>query len=158
MSSFQQSVYQLNIKLPENTELAEYYGNLANHHLGDSGVDLLNFEQEEINTFEVGTIDFNIKCEMINLETNQFTSYLLLPRSSLSNTHFQMANSIGLIDAGYRGNIKAKIRCFNSSPVILGKGKYFQIVAPDLKPIQVKIVEELSSTTRDVGGFGSTNK
>ena len=47
---------------------------------------------------------------MINLETNELCSYYLVPRSSISNTPFIMANSIGIIDAGYRGFIKAKIR------------------------------------------------
>ena len=64
----------------------------------------------------------------------------------------------GLIDAGYRGEIKAKIRNFNQNSENLNCGKFFQIVSPDLKPIQVKIVKELSTTARDAGGFGSTNK
>ena len=68
-----------------------------------------------------------------------------------------MANSIGIIDAGYRGEIKAKIRNFNpETSEILRVGKYFQIISPDLKPIKVNIVQELSTTTRNQNGFGST--
>lgn len=157
-TTFQQPVYQLNILLPDNQELLDYYGNLISHYNGDSGVDLYNNFSVTVESFKVGTIDFKIKCEMVNLETNQFTSYWLLPRSSLSNTPFQMANSVGLIDAGYRGEIKAKIRNFNQNSEDLNCGKYFQIVSPDLKPIQVRIVKELSTTARNTGGFGSTNK
>jgi dUTP pyrophosphatase len=68
-----------------------------------------------------------------------------------------LANSIGIIDAGYRGNIKAKVRNFNQSEQVFPLGSYFQIVAPDLKPIMVNIVQEQSETTRNDGGFGSTN-
>ena len=95
---------------------------------------------------------------MINIQTNTFTSFYLVPRSSISNTFFQMANSIGIIDAGYRGNLKAKIRNFNpQNSETLMTGRYFQIVSPDLKPIKVNIVRELSETTRGSNGFGSTN-
>ena len=69
-----------------------------------------------------------------------------------------MANSIGIIDAGYRGNLKAKVRNFNINTSIFKTGSYFQIVSYDLKPIKVKLVNELSKTTRNDGGFGSTNK
>jgi dUTP pyrophosphatase len=69
-----------------------------------------------------------------------------------------MANSIGLIDAGYRGNIQAKIRNLNPYGKDLDSGSYFQIVSPDLKPIKVVIVNNLSETQRGDGSFGSTNK
>ena len=107
---------------------------------------------------------------MINLEDNTYTSYTLEPRSSISNTNFMMANSRGIIDAGYRGNIKAKVRNVssnntdiighmeNDSEYINTKACLFQILSPTLEPIKVNIVEELSSTTRNDGGFGSTNK
>ena len=158
MSQFQEYAYQLNIEEPTNTELLDYYTNLSTNYNGDSGVDLLNIHQINVESFEVGTVNFNIKCEMINIQTNTFTSFYLVPRSSISNTPFQMANSIGIIDAGYRGEIKAKIRNFNpESSALLTPGKYFQIVSPDLKPIQVNIVKNLSETTRGSQGFGSTN-
>lgn len=158
MSQFQESAYQLNIKEPSDPVLLEYYTNLSNHHNGDSGIDLFNNHEVSVDPFTVGTVEFNIHCEMINLETNTFTSFYLVPRSSISNTFFQMANSVGIIDAGYRGNLKAKIRNFNpQNSETLMTGRYFQIVSPDLKPIRVKIVRGLSETTRGSNGFGSTN-
>ena len=65
---------------------------------------------------------------------------------------------MGIIDAGYRGNIMAKIRCFNMNGSVLPCGSFFQIIAPDLKPIKVNVVESLSQTSRNDGGFGSTNQ
>ena len=160
MTTFEEAVYQLNILLPDNDIiLLDYYNNLSSHHSGDSGIDLFNTATEEIEPFQVGTVNFNIKCEMIDIKTNKYVSYYLVPRSSISNTNFQLANSIGIIDAGYRGFIKAKIRNFNlNKKEFLLLGKYFQICAPDLKPIKINIVKELSDTTRACGGFGSTNK
>ncbi len=172
---FSEPKYQLNIKVcpnikgepDENLEEAtkektlkikQFYENFSSHHLGDSGIDLYNFNKTDlINHLGVATIDFEIQCEMIDLTTNEFASYYLVPRSSIANTDFQMANSIGIIDAGYRGNIKAKIRNFNDYVKEFDCGSFFQIIAPDLKPIKVKVVDELSNTTRADGGFGSTN-
>ena len=157
-AQFEEPVYQLNLMIPNHESvLEEYYTNISSYYHGDSGVDLLSNNPLVVEPFKVGTIDFHIQCEMVNLETNKYVSYYLVPRSSISNTPFQMANSVGIIDAGYRGDIKAKVRNFN--PVdseTLPVGKYFQIIAPDLKPIKVNIVKELSETSRGSAGFGST--
>jgi len=159
MSFSNKPSYLLNIKVESNNpKVKEYYANFELHHKGDSGIDLYNFSQIEVPFLKVGTIDFEIKCEMICLETNKYVSYYLVPRSSISSTAFQLANSVGIIDAGYRGNIKAKIRCFDEANYILYPGSYFQIVAPDLGMIKVNVVSELKKTSRDEGGFGSTNE
>ena len=156
---FQKVKYQLNILLStDNIKIKEFYENFTSHYNGDSGIDLYN-EELLVEIFSVGTIDFKIKCEMIDLETNEYTSYYLVPRSSIGKTSFQLTNSVGIIDAGYRGNLMAKIRNFNiKNSEILNEGSFFQIVAPDLKPIKINIKNELSFTTRNDGGFGSTNQ
>ena len=155
MAQYQQIKYQLNILANDN--VINYYKQFELNHLGDSGIDLYNDSNIEVEPFKVGTVNFNIKCEMIDLETNTFSSYYLVPRSSISKTYFQLANSVGIIDAGYRGEIMAKIRNFNpTNNEILLSGTYFQIVSPDLKPIKINLVSSLSSTTRGNDGFGST--
>jgi dUTP pyrophosphatase len=93
-------------------------------------------------------------------ERNQFRAYMLLPRSSISKTHMRLANSVGLIDAGYRGVLMAAVdvnRRFDIHP----GDRYFQLVRPDLLPWTiVHIVEEIPGgpTLRGEGGFGSTGK
>lgn len=154
--SFQEPKYKLKIKIIDDN-LISYYDNFKYHHNGDSGIDLYNNEIE-VEYLKVGTIDFNIQCEMIDLKTNNLCSYYLVPRSSLSNTNFMLANSIGIIDAGYRGNIKAKIRNFSDCDNKLNNGSYFQIIGPTLEPIIIELVNELTQTTRNASGFGSTNK
>ena len=157
---FKQIKYKLNIKVvDDNPILVKYYSEFKQHYSGDSGIDLYSFQSHcDVRPFEVFTVDFNIQCELINIETNEFESYYLVPRSSISNTVFQLCNSVGIIDAAYRGNIKAKVRNLSESRDILEEGKYFQIVAPDLSPISVSLVDTLSSTMRGDNGFGSTNK
>ncbi len=157
---FAKPKYQLNIKVTTSkSSVKEFYNNFSSHHQGDSGIDLVFYDEVVVDSFATGTLDFGVQCEMIDTETNMFVSYYLVPRSSISNTSFQLVNSIGIIDAGYRGNIKAKVRNFNHQmPCSFPSGSYFQIVAPDLKPIKVNLVENLSQTTRNDGGFGSTNK
>jgi len=153
--SFQTPRYKLRIKTT-NENILNHYKNFTYHHNGDSGIDLYNNEIE-IGYLKVGTIDFNIQCEMEDLVTKNLCSYYLVPRSSLSNTEFMLANSVGIIDAGYRGNIKAKIRCFSNDNNILSSGSYFQIIGPTLEPIIIELVNELTTTTRNAAGFGSTN-
>jgi dUTP pyrophosphatase len=156
MTSFENPKYMLNIKIDSNDEnIIKHYSSFKYNYDGDSGIDLIN-DKISVLPFEIGTLDYKIKCEMIDIESNKYISYLLVPRSSISKTTFQMANSIGIIDAAYRGNILAKIRNININEQVLNQGSYFQIIAPDLKPIKVNIVNELSITDRDNKGFGST--
>jgi len=99
--------------------------------------------------------------------------YYLYPRSSISKTRMRIANSVGIIDAGYRGDIIAAvdtIGVFGSSDIwhiwketlmpIKKYDRYFQICAPDLSPFMVHIVDNESElgdpTARGAGGFGST--
>jgi hypothetical protein len=99
--------------------------------------------------------------------------FYLYPRSSISKTRMRLANSVGIIDAGYRGDLIAAvdtIGLFGSNDIwhvwketlspIKKYDRYFQVCAPDLSPFLVHIVEteaELGApTTRGTGGFGST--
>lgn len=149
--------YVLHIKIL-NDSLDDYYNNFLQHYQGDSGIDLINPMNINVDPLQVGTIDFNIQCEMIDLQDNTYSSYRLVPRSSISNTSFMMSNSEGIIDAGYRGNIKAKITNISLNKNNINQfDKIFQIVSPTLEPILIKIVTKLSSSDRNNNGFGSTN-
>ena len=154
--------YTLKIKFDKNipNSIINYYENFTSHHEGDSGIDLIVPNEIQVAGLKVGTIDHLIQCEMLN-EDNKNVSYYLYPRSSISKTNFMMANSVGIIDAGYRGNIMAKVRNMslneNELSTIKENDKLFQICAPDLKPIKIQVVHELSETSRGSGGFGSTN-
>ncbi|GAW81040.1 deoxyuridine 5'-triphosphate nucleotidohydrolase [Plasmodium gonderi] len=86
------------------------------------------------------------------------TSFLLFPRSSISKTPLRLANSIGLIDAGYRGEIIAALdNTSNEEYVIKKNDKLVQLVSFTGEPISFELVDELDETSRGEGGFGSTS-
>ena len=87
------------------------------------------------------------------------TAYYLMPRSSMSKTPLILANHVGLIDMGYRGEIMAALRCLTPNYIIDPETRLLQLCHPEALPIWVELVENetyLSSTIRGSGGFGST--
>ena len=135
-----------------NTTALEFYRNHGHFHDGDAGLDLYVLEDLHFEPGETKAIKLGISCEPEN-----GIAYYLFPRSSISKTPLRMANSIGLIDGGYRGEIMAVCDNIKSESYTAKKGqRLFQLVATDSSPIQFELVEELEMTTRGAGGFGST--
>lgn len=88
-------------------------------------------------------------------------AFWLAPRSSICKTEWRLANSLGLIDATYRGTIKAALWSVTGSQEVgaLDRIRLCQLAAADLIPwSEVIVVDELPgpSTARGAGGFGST--
>ena len=82
---------------------------------------------------------------------------MMIPRSSIVNTPLRMANSIGLIDAGYRGELIAVVDNCSDEPYEVKCGsRLFQLVGRSLLPFQWTAVEQLPDTERGNDGFGST--
>jgi dUTP pyrophosphatase len=104
-------------------------------------------------------IKFGVHAEMKDSNLNS-CAYYLMPRSSFSKTPLLQSNSIGLIDSGYRGEIMAPVRNLSIEPyTVSADTRLFQLVHPNAEPFIVQIVtnlDELSSTERGDGGFGST--
>lgn len=126
----------------------------------DSGFDLMATEDIEF-TEETKTklVPLGIKC------CPTFESgYYLYPRSSIYKTPLRMANSVGIIDNGYRGEIKAAIDFIPTNECkkyILKKGtKLFQLCHPLLIPLHYILSSEsdlcLVKSKRGENGFGST--
>tara|TARA_A100000164_G_C21630621_1_gene641046 strand:+ start:157 stop:588 length:432 start_codon:yes stop_codon:yes gene_type:complete len=81
---------------------------------------------------------------------------LLFPRSSISKTRHSLRNSVGVIDSGYRGEIRFR---FTDDPSPTGYkigDKIGQVVFIKLPKIEMKECEELESSERGLGAFGST--
>ena len=137
---------------PHNNTALEFYRNHGHFHDGDAGLDLYVLEDLHFEPGETKAIKLGISCE-----PEDGIAYYLFPRSSISKTPLRMANSIGLIDGGYRGEIMAVCDNIKSEAYTAEKGqRLFQLVATDSSPIQYELVEELEMTTRGTGGFGST--
>ena len=118
----------------------------------------------------VNKLDFQVCCsaQMVcdSVPRKCFnTGYYMYPRSSLSKTKLRLANSTGIIDAGYRGHIMGMFDVVGRKDEdlidcdFMGNvyDRYVQICAPGLVPILVEVVDTLDvKTTRGAGGFGST--
>ena len=82
-----------------------------------------------------------------------------MARSSISKTPLRLSNSVGLIDAGYRGEIMAAVDNIKDFSFSLEKGqRLFQLVSMNGDAIHFELVDTLSNTSRGEGGFGSTGE
>ena len=86
--------------------------------------------------------------------------FYVYPRSSIGKTPLRLANSVGIIDAQYRGNLIVQVDNISNVPYTIQKGqRLFQICSQDLTPFcDIKIVESLLDTERGSKGIGSTGK
>lgn len=83
---------------------------------------------------------------------------LLVPRSSIWKKSLMLTDSLGIIDADFRGEIVAIMKATTDTvPAIYKQGERFcQLVILKKPEYTIKEVEELSKTERGEGGFGST--
>ena len=119
----------------------------------DSGFDLFVPETIVVPPHSTIKINHKVKCEV----KGEPQGYFLIPRSSISNTPLCCHNSIGVIDFEYRGYIKAAVYNGSNEDYTIEAGKrLFQLCSPDLKPLEIELVDSVSETKRNEGGFGST--
>ena len=141
----------------ENDTLKTMYTNNQFYNPGDSGLDLFCPETITIQPGETYKINLQINCEALSDSGN--VSYYLYPRSSIIKTPLRMSNCVGIIDAGYRGDIIACVDNIKDYPYEIKQGdRLFQICAGDLRPFEYVLVDDLSNTRRGSGGFGSTGR
>lgn len=91
---------------------------------------------------------------------------LLFARSSISKTTMVLANHVGVIDSGYRGEIKFRFKDFGKSKMfgldVSNKTAYDvgdrvgQLMILPYPLIEFIEVDELTNSERSIGGFGST--
>ena len=137
---------------PRNNLVSRMYEEHGQFHDGDAGLDLFVVEEQTVEAGKTTFINLGISCE-----TAEKRPYFLMPRSSISKTPIRLCNSIGLIDAGYRGEIMAAVDNIKHEDYTINSGqRLFQIVAMDGSPLSFELVDELSATGRGAGGFGST--
>ena len=163
--------------------------------LGDAGYDIYASDEPKV----VGSIyqglyytaishieydtHLNVEPEFDNYSGNFKFFLLLYPRSSIIKTNLVLANSVGVIDSGYRGNVKL---CFKyitqpqDMKIVEGNtvaGKKASGIVSSIDPqriyhkgdkigqlvpclhnyMNLELVDQLSSSNRGVGGFGSTD-
>ena len=145
----------MNLKIKTFSEDIHSMYNDHNHfHQGDAGLDLFIIKDKIIESGATDRIHLGISCE--NLEQKP---YLLMARSSISKTPLRLSNSVGLIDAGYRGEIMAAVDNIKDYSYTVEKGqRLFQLVSMSGEAVHFTLVDRLSDTSRGDGSFGSTGK
>lgn len=95
----------------------------------------------------------------MSLELPKGHCLLIFPRSSLGAAGLMLANSVGVIDEDYRGEIMLNMYNTTYRTIVIKKG---QRIAQGMlvKPVHIEFSETstLSETERGCGGFGSTGK
>lgn len=137
-------------KLHENAVIPKYAKE------GDACVDLVAttfFKHEQYLEYGTG----------ISLEIPEGHVGLIYPRSSITNKDLMLANSVGVIDSGYRGEIKFRFRyrpgdAFISPDYYQIGERIGQIMVVPYPKMEFEVVEELSSTERGEGAYGSSGK
>ncbi len=125
-------------------------------HDGDAGLDLCACEAAHLGPGERWSVGTGIAIEVAEGHAG-----LVLPRSGLAREHgIALVNSPGLIDAGYRGEVRVLL--LNTDPAetfrIEVGDRIAQLVIAAIAAIDAVEVDELSETARGGGGFGSSGR
>jgi dUTP pyrophosphatase len=123
---------------------------------GDAGLDLVAITtkwNDDERSYEYGT--------GLAIEIPQGFVGFIFPRSSICKKSLMLSNSVGVIDSGYRGEIKFK---FKETPI--PSGRYFslykvgekigQLIIVPYPQIELEEVDSLSESERGTDGFGSS--
>jgi dUTP pyrophosphatase len=125
---------------------------------GSAGLDLVSISEKNVVDGAVAYTEYGTG---IAVKIPEGHVGLLFPRSSISSsTTLVLANSVGVIDSDYRGEIKLRFK-----NIMFGAGKKYkvgekvgQLVIMPYNRIVLDPVDSLDETERGDGGFGSTNK
>lgn len=119
---------------------------------GDAAMDLTVTTTEWSGTKDFVTYGFGIAVEIPEGYVG-----LIFPRSSIYKTAQTLTNSVGVIDSGYRGELKAVMT--NDADLRYQVGdRAAQIMILPYPKVTFEEVEKLSDSIRGEGGFGSTGK
>ncbi len=134
-------------KLDDNAKLPAYA------HPGDAGLDLFSNTEIEIPAGETRLVPTGI-----SIELPPSTEAQIRPRSGLAlKNSITVLNTPGTIDSGYRGEVGVIL--INHSKTTFKITKHMKIAQMIVKPIikvEVQEADDLTTTKRGSGGFGST--
>jgi len=138
---------KLNVKKMSPEAKLPLYG-----HKGDAGMDLFSSLDYVLPKGEVFAVPTGIQVEIPKGYVG-----LIWDKSgiSLKGVH----RLAGVVDAGYRGEIKVVMVNLSQDPFIIEKGmKIAQLLIQTIEEAEIVEVENLEDSSRGEGGFGSTGK
>jgi dUTPase len=160
--------YELEI-LPTKAEIQTFYPiALFNRSDANAGYDM--FTSDDVTVEQTPQfIPFGVVVRLLKVEplphgsSNEVmktdSHFFLMPRSSIYKTGLLMANSTGVVDKSYRGELKAPVWSMTGQSKVQKGERLFQIIAPDMGWIRhIRLVESLPDTDRGENGFGSSGK
>jgi dUTP pyrophosphatase len=121
---------------------------------GDAGLDLYALEESVLEPGGRASVGTGIAVEIPDGQAG-----LVLPRSGLAARHgIALVNAPGLIDAGYRGEIRVLLlNTDRDEPFTVQRGERIaQLVLVRIETPEVVEVRELALSDRGAGGFGSS--
>ena len=127
----------------------------------DAGYDLVAIDNGEIVQDEHGKVLYAQYKTGISIEPPPGYHTEIFPRSSISKYDLMLANSIGLIDESYRGEVMVRFKptCNTSCEYYkdYSKGdRIAQLVVRKTERVDFKWAEDLNDSNRGNGGFGSS--
>ena len=125
-------------------------------HAGDAGLDLYACEAAHLGPGERWSVGTGVAVEIPDGHAG-----LVLPRSGLARDHgIALVNAPGLIDAGYRGEIRVLL--LNTDPAetfrVEPGDRIAQLVITPVAEVEPVEVQALAETARGSGGFGSSGR
>lgn len=120
---------------------------------GDAAMDLTAISLSKVDKDEYGYLEYGTG---LAFEIPEGYVGLLFPRSSISNSGLILSNSVGVLDSGFRGEVKFRFKHIPDTAFYKPGDRVGQIIIMPYPQIEFEEVDELSSTERGEGGFGST--
>lgn len=125
-------------------------------HAGDAGLDLYACEAAHLGPGERWSVGTGVA-----VEVPEGHAGLVLPRSGLARDHgISLVNAPGLIDAGYRGEVRVLL--LNTDPATVFRvepgERIAQLVIAPVALAEPVEVDALTETARGDGGFGSSGR
>lgn len=139
---------ELPIQLEEGAQVPTYA------HDSDAAADMYAMEDVTIPVHSTGT---PVKTG-VHIQLPEGWVAFILPRSSIgAKTPLRLSNSAGVIDSGYRGEVRALYDNISDEPYQIHKGDRIaqMLVMPSYR-FKANVVDSLEDSDRGEAGFGST--
>ena len=125
---------------------------LLKHRASDSGYDIaivgISKQVGDVTLYRTG----------VKVQPPDGYYFDLIPRSSIIKTGYALANSVGVIDRTYTGEVLVPLRKVDpGAPDLQMPARVVQLIPRQILHFQVVCVPELGSTDRGANGFGSTD-
>ncbi|MGN0861614.1 MAG: dUTP diphosphatase [Candidatus Spyradosoma sp.] len=118
---------------------------------GDAGMDLTATSVEFDSATRKLKVGFGLAMEIPAGHVG-----LLFPRSSVHKTGLVMSNCVGVIDSGYRGEVRSVFYVPEGAKPYAVGDRCAQLIVMPFPQVRAVEADELSDTERGAGGFGST--